>query len=130
MTWAHLPSGLFLIAVPFAPWAWLAVSFLLLRALFAQTDVPARDSYIMAIVQPHERVAMASIHILGRSISGTLGPTLSVGLLQAMAIGAPLVGSGLIKSIYVLSLYQMFKDVKPPEEKDRSSLHRDSEVRT
>ena len=123
MTWAHLPSGLFLIVVPFAPWAWLAVSFLLLRALFAQTDVPARDSYIMAIVQPHERVAMASIHILGRSISGTLGPTLSIGVLQAIAVSAPLVGSGLIKTIYVLSLYQMCKDVKPPEERARSNPH-------
>ena len=56
MTWAHLPSGLFLIAVAFAPWAWLAVTFLLLRSLFAQTDVPARDSYIMAVVEPHERL--------------------------------------------------------------------------
>lgn len=117
MTWAHLPSALFLAAVPFAPWAWLAIAFLLIRALFGQTDVPARDSYIMAVVQPHERVAMASIHILGRSIAGTIGPTLSTAVLQAAAASAPLVGSGVLKTVYVVLLYLMFKDVRPPEER-------------
>ena len=120
MTWAHLPSGLFLIAVAFAPWAWLAVTFLLLRSLFAQTDVPARDSYIMAVVEPHERVAMASIHVVGRSAAGTVGPTLSTAVLQAISFSAPLIGSGLVKTAYIVSLYLLFKDVHPPEERARA----------
>ena len=120
MTWAHLPAALFLAAVPFAPWAWLAIALLLARALFGQTDVPARDSYIMAIVQPHERVAMAGIHILGRSVAGTIGPTLSTAVLQAAATSAPLVGSGVLKAVYVVLLYRMFKDVRPPEERRRA----------
>ena len=122
MTWAHLPSALFLMAVPFAPWAWLAVVFMLLRALFAQTDVPARDSYIMAVVQMHERVAMASIHILGRSISGAVGPTLSTNVLQALNLSAPLIASGLLKTAYVVALYFMFRDVRTPEEMARRAL--------
>ncbi len=116
MTWAHFPSALLLLGVAFAPWAWLAVALLLFRSLFDQIDVPARDSYIMSVVQPHERVAMASIHILGRSISGTIGPTLSTGVLQALAVSAPLVGSGLLKTAYVVSLYLMFRNVRTPEE--------------
>ena len=116
MTLAHLPSALLLIGVAFSPWAWLAVGLLLFRSLFDQIDVPARDSYIMSVVQPHERVAMASIHIVGRSISGTIGPTLSTGVLQAIAVSAPLVGSGLVKTAYVLSLYFMFRNVRPPQE--------------
>ena len=120
MTWAHLPSALFLIAVAFAPWAWLAVTFLLLRSLFAQTDVPARDSYIMAVVEPHERVAMASIHMVGRSAAGTVGPTLSTAVLQAISFSAPLIGSGLVKTAYIVSLYLLFKDVHPPEERARA----------
>ena len=120
MTWAHLPSALFLIALAFAPWAWLAVTFLLLRSLFAQTDVPARDSYIMAVVEPHERVAMASIHVVGRSAAGTVGPTLSTAVLQAISFSAPLIGSGLVKTAYIVSLYLLFKDVHPPEERARA----------
>ncbi len=116
MSLAHLPSGLLLLAVAFSPWAWLAVTFLLVRALFDQIDVPARDSYIMSVVQPHERVAMGSIHIVGRSISGTIGPTLSTGVLAAIALSAPLVGSALVKVTYTLSLYFMFRNVKAPQE--------------
>ena len=117
MTWAHLPSALLLIGVAFSPWAWLAVALLLARSLFDQMDVPARDSYIMAVVEPGERVAMGSVHILGRSVAGTIGPTLSAGALQAVAFSAPLVGSALLKAAYVLSLWAMFKDVRPPEER-------------
>ena len=116
MSLAHLPSGLLLLAVAFSPWAWLAVTFLLVRALFDQIDVPARDSYIMSVVQPHERVAMGSIHIVGRSISGTIGPTISTGVLATIALSAPLVGSALVKVTYVLSLYFMFRNVKAPQE--------------
>ena len=116
MTWAHLPSALLLIGVAFSPWAWLAVALLLARSLFDQMDVPARDSYIMAVVEPGERVAMGSVHILGRSVAGTIGPTLSAGVLQSVAFSAPLVGSALLKAAYVLSLWAMFKNVRPPEE--------------
>lgn len=116
MSLAHLPSGLLLLAVAFSPWAWLAVTFLLVRALFDQIDVPARDSYIMSVVQPHERVAMGSIHIVGRSFSGTIGPAISTGVLQAIALSAPLVGSALVKVTYTLSLYFMFRNVKAPQE--------------
>ena len=116
MSLAHLPSGLLLLAVAFSPWAWLAVTFLLVRALFDQIDVPARDSYIMSVVQPHERVAMGSIHIVGRSISGTIGPTLSTGVLAAIALSAPLVGSALVKVTYVMTLYFMFRNVRAPQE--------------
>lgn len=116
MTLAHLPSGLLLICIAFSPWPWLAVGLLLFRSLFDQIDVPARDSYIMSVVQPYERVAMGSIHIVGRSISGTIGPTVSTGVLQAIALSAPLVGSGLVKVTYVLSLYFMFRNVRAPQE--------------
>jgi len=126
MSLAHMPSGLLLIAIAFSPWAWLAVGLLLFRSLFDQIDVPARDSYIMSVVQPHERVAMGSIHIVGRSISGTIGPTLSTGVLQAIALSAPLVGSGLVKITYVLSLYFMFRNVKAPQEM-RANERREAE---
>ena len=116
MTLAHVPGAILLLGVAFSPWAWLAVALFMLRAVFDQIDVPARDSYIMSVVQPYERVAMGSIHIVGRSITGTVGPTLSTGVLQAIALSAPLVGSAAVKVTYTLSLYFMFRNVKAPQE--------------
>ena len=125
MTWAHLPGALFLVAVAFSPWGWLAVAFYLARSLFDQLDVAARDSYIMAVVEDRERVAMGSIHILGRSITGAIGPTLSTGVLQAIGAAAPLIGSALVKTAYVVALYAMYRNVRTPEEIARREALRD-----
>jgi hypothetical protein len=79
-------------------------------------DVPTRDSYTMSVVQPNERVAMAGIHIVGRSISGTFGPSIATGLWQVFSATVPLLGCAILKITYDLSLYFMFRNVKPPQE--------------
>lgn len=68
MVFTHIPSSLFLIVAAFAPTAWMAVLFWQLRAFLGQMDVPTRDSYTMAIVNPEERIAMASIRMVGRVV--------------------------------------------------------------
>jgi len=50
MVFTHLPSSLFLIAVPFAPpFKWAAFLFLCREAL-VEMDVPTRQSYVAAVV--------------------------------------------------------------------------------
>ena len=56
-----------------------------------------------------------------RSAAGTVGPTLSTVVLQAISFSAPLIGSGLVKTAYIVSLYLLFKDVHPPEERARAT---------
>ena len=116
MVFTHIPSSFFLLAAAFAPTAWLAVLFWQFRAFLAQMDNPTRDSYTMAIVGPEERVAMASIHMVGRSALGAAGPSATTALWSLLAASAPLVGSALLKIGYDLSLYAMFRNVRPPEE--------------
>jgi MFS family permease len=116
MVFTHIPASLFLIAAAFAPVAWMAILFWQLRASLSMMDVPTRDSYTMSVVRPNERVAMASIHIVGRSISGTIGPSISAALWQAISATVPLIGSAVLKITYDLSLYFMFRHVKPPQE--------------
>jgi MFS family permease len=116
MVFTHIPSSLFLIAVPFAPTAWIAVLLWQLRSFLGQMDVPTRQSYTMSVVQPNERVAMASIHIVGRSVSGTAGPSVATALWSAFSASAPLIACGILKIVYDLSLYFMFRNVKPPQE--------------
>ncbi|MBI4297592.1 MAG: MFS transporter [Chloroflexi bacterium] len=120
IVFTHIPSSLFLIAAAFAPTAWMAVMFWQLRAFFGQMDVPTRDSYTMAIVRPEERVAMASIHTVGRSVAGTVGPSAGTALWQAISASAPFVACAAIKIAYDLSLYFMFRKVRTPEEEERA----------
>ncbi len=116
MVFTHIPSSIFLLAAAFAPTAWLAVLFWQMRAFLAQMDNPTRDSYTMAIVGPEERVAMASIHMVGRSALGAAGPSVTTAMWSLLSASAPLVGSALLKIGYDLSLYAMFRNVRPPEE--------------
>ena len=120
MVFTHIPASLFLIAAAFAPTATLAVIFWQLRSFLAQMDVPTRTSYTMAVVGPEERVAMAGIHIVGRSVSGIGGPSVATALWQTVSASAPLLACGVLKIAYDISLYFMFRNVKPPEEAEKA----------
>jgi len=122
MVFTHIPSSIFLVAATFSPVGWLAVVFWQLRALVGSMDMPTRDSYTMAIVNPEERVAMASIHIVGGSIVSSLGPTISSTLWSTFSASVPFVASAALKIIYDLSLYSIFRNVKPPEELRKSKV--------
>ena len=50
MVFTHLPSSLFLIAVPFAPPFKWAVFLFLCREALVEMDVPTRQSYVAAVV--------------------------------------------------------------------------------
>jgi MFS family permease len=119
MVFTHIPSSLFMIGAAFAPFGWLAVALWQARSFLSQMDVPTRDSYTMAIVGPEERVAMASISLTGRSVAGTAGPVAATALWQGLSAAAPFVACGVIKIAYDLSLYAVFRNVRPPEEQAR-----------
>ncbi len=85
MVFTHIPASIFLIGAAFGPTAWLAILFWQLRAFLSMMDLPTRNSYTMSVVQPHERVAMGGIHVVGRSIAGTVGPSVGTALWQAVS---------------------------------------------
>ena len=119
MVFTHIPSSFFLLAAAFAPSATLAIVFWQCRAFLSQMDVPTRDSYTMAVINPEERVAMVSINMVSRSAAGAIGPTVTTAIWNVTAAWTPLVGSALLKIGYDLSLYFMFRKVRPPEEEER-----------
>ncbi|MGF9760356.1 MFS transporter [Microvirga sp. 0TCS3.31] len=117
MVFTHLPSSLFLILTAFAPTIWIAFGLLILRSLLAQMDVPTRSSYVMAVVQPEERPAAASVTAVPRSLASALAPLLSGWLLTVSPFGWPLVLAGTLKALYDLTLLRQFSAIKPPEER-------------
>lgn len=116
MVFTHLPANVFLILVPFMPTLELALLFLFLRSALSSMDVPARTSYVMAVVSPGERPAAASVTAVPRSLASALSPSLAGALLTLSAFGWPLVICGVLKIVYDLTLLKMFSTVKPPEE--------------
>jgi hypothetical protein len=71
---------------------------LLLRTALSQMDVPARQSYVMAIVPPEERAAAASVTNVPRSLATALAPGPSGALLALSSFGWPLVLGGASRS--------------------------------
>ncbi|HET9663195.1 MAG TPA: MFS transporter, partial [Burkholderiales bacterium] len=116
MVFTHLPSSVFLILVPFMPTLPLALLFLFLRSALSQMDVPARTSYVMAVVSPAERPAAASVTAVPRSLAAAVSPALAGYMLSITAFGWPLIVCGTLKIVYDLMLLGMFRHVRPPEE--------------
>jgi predicted MFS family arabinose efflux permease len=116
MVYSHLPSNCLLILAAFAPSAPLAVACFLARQSLSQMDVPARQSYVMAMVPPEERAAAASITNLPRSLVAAFAPALGGYLLDRSTFGWPLLLGGSIKIVYDLLLLAQFRHQRPEEE--------------
>ena len=116
MVFTHLPANVFLIMTPLMPNVEMAVACLLARFALAQMDIPARTSYVMAVVTPPERPAAASITNVPRSLAPAIIPTIAGKLLGMTTFGWPLVIAGSLKIVYDVMLLAMFRHRKPPEE--------------
>ena len=120
MVFTHIPSNLLLILAAFSPYLPLTFALLLVRAALSQMDVPARTSYVMAVVTPPERAAAASVTAVARSLASSASPALSGVLLTLPFTGWPLVICGVLKTSYDLALLFSFRHIRPPEESEPS----------
>ncbi len=116
MVFTHLPSSVFLIAVPLAPNPQVAIALFLLRESLVQMDVPTRQSYVAAVVQPHERTYASGVTNLIRNVAWAAASSVAGAFMQHVAFSAPLVLGGSCKIAYDVLLYGAFRQVKPPEE--------------
>ena len=96
----------------------MAIAVLLLRFSLSQMDVPTRQSYVMAVVDPDERSAAAGVTGVARTTGAALSPSLSSVLLASAGLAAvPFYLAGGLKIVYDLLLYRAFRSVRPPEER-------------
>jgi MFS family permease len=118
MVFTHLPSNVLLILVPLMPSLELAVLVLLLRYSISQMDVPTRQSYVMAVVEPDERSAAAGWTGVARTTGAAVSPFLGAILLGSAGWSSvPFFLAGGLKIIYDLLLYRGFVGHRPPEER-------------
>lgn len=74
MVFTHVPSNILLILVPLMPTLPLAVLMLLARFSISQMDVPTRQSYTVAVVDPEERSAANGVTNIARTTAAALSP--------------------------------------------------------
>jgi predicted MFS family arabinose efflux permease len=102
-----------LLLVPLMPNLPLAITVLLLRFSISQMDVPARQSYTMAVVRPEERSAAAGITGVARTTGAAVSPAIAGLLLaQPALINWPFFLAATLKSAYDLLLYRSFVKVR------------------
>lgn len=114
MVFSHLPSNVLLALVPFMPTLELAIVVLLARLALSQMDVPTRQAYIAAMVDPQERAAAAAFTNTSRYVARPFGPAIGAALMHNVAVGAPFVVAGAVKCVYDLLLWRTFKKVQLP----------------
>lgn len=116
MVFTHLPSNLLLMAIPLAPSLPWAIGLILARHALSQMDVPTRQSYVVAVVDPEERVAAAGVTNIARNLAQATTPIVAGVAMQVVGLGVPFFVGGGLKIIYDLLLFRMFRNVRPPEE--------------
>jgi MFS family permease len=104
MVGTHLPSNVLLAAVAFAPTFPVAAGLLLARTTLSQMDVPTRQALVMTVVTPEERTAASAATNAARYTVRPVGP-LVAGAVQQLALGAPLIVAGTVKSAYDVTLW-------------------------
>jgi MFS family permease len=115
MVATHLPSNVLLALLAVAPNLGVAVALLLARTTLSQMDVPTRQAYVMAMVDPEERTAAAAYTNTARYVTRPVGPALA-GVVQSLALGAPFLIAGSLKIVYDLALWRRFSREPVPGE--------------
>jgi MFS family permease len=118
MVFTHLPSNVLLILVPVMPTLSLAILVLLARFSLSQMDVPTRQSYVLAVVDPDERAAAAGVTGIARTTGAAISPAISAPLVASAGLaGLPFVIAGGLKIVYDLALWVAFRARPAPEER-------------
>jgi predicted MFS family arabinose efflux permease len=110
MVFTHLPSNALLAVIPLAPNLPVAIVLLLSRSVLGQMDVPTRQAYVMALVEPEERTPAAALTNTARYVARPAGPALA-GVSQSAAFGLPFFLAGGIKAVYDVVLWRWFRSV-------------------
>src|SRR5262249_50319544 len=109
-------SSLLLATVAIAPNATVASVLFLLREGLVEMDVPTRQSYVLAVVEPAERTLASGITNLVRLAAWAVAPAFAGMLMSGDSIYLPLVIGAAMKIAYDLLLWKAFRRLRPPEE--------------
>jgi hypothetical protein len=117
MVFTHIPSSVLLVTVAFAPTFAVAAVLFLIREGLADMDVPTRQSYVLAVVEPRERTVVSGVTTLVRVAAWAVAPAFAGLIMTGDTMFLPLVIGAGMKIGYDLLLWRAFRGIKPPEER-------------
>lgn len=116
MVFTHLPSSLLMMTVTFAPTFPIAAILFLLREGLVEMDVPTRQSYVVAVVKPEERIAASGVTHLVRLGAWAAAKAATGFVMTGLSLGTPVLIGSSMKVGYDVLLWKAFRKVRPPEE--------------
>ncbi len=105
-------SNIMLILFAFAPSAIIAVTLWMFRSIADEMDVPTRQAYMMAIIEPSEHPIMAGTANLGRGLGRIPSATVTGWLWSGALTVVPWIAAGSIKLAYDFAIWLAFRRVK------------------
>ncbi len=117
MVFTHIPASLLMMTAAISPNVWVAALLFLARESLSSMDIPARQSYIMAVVGSRERTFAAGVTNVTRNLGTAVGPSVAGVFMQALNLTFPLFFGSILKICYDLLLFRSFRHIKPPEER-------------
>lgn len=112
MVFTHLPSSAAVLIFPAAPYLWLTVILLFIRAGLNNMDQPPRSAFIAGVVRPDERTAAMGITTIVRTLAAMIGPSVTGFLAGQNNFWIAFVVAGTCRIIYDIGLYVLFINVK------------------
>jgi len=102
---------------PFMPSFAVVSTARLFMSLFSNIDVPLRQSYIMGVTRSRIRAsAYGMVQVVSRFTSAG-APAITGYLYEYVSLAIPFFGAASFQFASAASMYLLFKDIKPPEER-------------
>ena len=116
MVFTHLPSSVFLSLIPLPSNVGCAIIFLILRSSLQNMDQAPRQAFLTAAVLPNERTATMGIVNMVKTLSQSVGPTVTGWLAGLGKFWIAFLVAGCMKAGYDLAMLKMFVGYKSREE--------------
>jgi len=102
---------------PFMPSFAVVSAARLFMSIFSNIDVPLRQSYIMGVTKSRIRAsAYGTVQVVSRFTSAG-APAITGYLYEYVSLAIPFFGAASFQLASAASMYLLFKDIKPPEER-------------
>ncbi|KAF1832947.1 major facilitator superfamily MFS_1 [Decorospora gaudefroyi] len=126
MVFTHLPSSIASAFIPLPSSVGWTVGLLLFRAALNSMDQAPRTAFIAAVVKPGERTGVMGITSMLRTLSSSVGPSVT-GLLSGSGnFWVAFLATGICRITYDLGLWVLFVNVKVDKDAGREDDNENS----
>ncbi|MCX6648764.1 MAG: MFS transporter [Candidatus Bathyarchaeota archaeon] len=102
---------------PFMPSFAIVAASRLFMSIFSDIDVPLRQSYIMGVTRSKVRASTYGVVQVVSRFTSAGAPAITGYLYEFVNLSFPFYGAGFFQFASAATMYLLFKDIKPPEER-------------